>query len=99
MAHSLFGTVRAAWERTAKEQRDREERLLRENRRSSRPGGGRRPAPRRPMGLRSRRPTGFLEGLWSRVVRIVSNVEELALFILLIAFAGFAVHWLILMLG
>lgn len=51
------------------------------------------------MGLRTGRPTGFLEEAWGRVARIFSSVEELALLILFLAFVWFAVDWLLLMLG
>jgi hypothetical protein len=53
----------------------------------------------RPAGLRTRPPTGLLEALRKRLVRLISSVEELALLVLFLAFVGFAVHWFLLLLG
>jgi hypothetical protein len=49
-------------------------------------------------GLRKRKQVGTLEALWGRVVNTISDVEQLALFVMLIAFVGFAIHWMSLIL-
>jgi hypothetical protein len=40
-----------------------------------------------------------MEALWGRAVRILSDPEELFLLILFLAFAGFAVDWMLRIIG
>lgn len=48
----------------------------------------------RPVGLRSRPVHGVLRTVLRRVVRAVVDIEELALFLMFVAFVYFGVGWL-----
>lgn len=50
-------------------------------------------------GLPSRRSGGVLEAMWARTLRVLSDPEQLFLLILFLAFAGFAVDWMLRIIG
>ena len=52
-----------------------------------------------PIGLQARRPVGILDAVWRRIIRATDSVEEIALFIMLLAFVWFAIDWLLLILA
>lgn len=58
-------------------------------------GPGRRVAPRRPVGLRSRDPGGVLDRVKSAVVWIGVHAEEVLLLAFFAAFVWFAIDWLL----
>ena len=66
---------------------------------TSQQSGGRVSKSGPPIGLQSRRPTGMLDAVWKQVVRAASSVEQIALFIMLLAFVWFAIEWLLLILA
>lgn len=49
------------------------------------------PRGRRPVGLRSKSPTGFIEGLRALVTRFGASAEEIAFVIFFLAFVAFAI--------
>lgn len=65
--------------------------------RSGRPAPSGR-APRRPVGLPSR-PRGLVQLLRDALTRALSSAEEIAFLVFFLAFVGFALHWLWLILG
>lgn len=85
VAHGRFGKVVAVWHAGVEVQGSRA------NTRRALEGlaGG---------SLRGEGRGGFLGALWDRVVR-ASSVEEIALFVLFLAMVGFAIDWLLMILG
>ncbi len=45
------------------------------------------------------KPTGGLQHLWARLVRLNLSVEELALLVLFLALVGFVIHWMSMIVG
>lgn len=86
VAHGSFKKVVAVWEPNGVSQTS--------------PKAVRRvPEARATSRLRSRSPVGIVEAVWGRVVRAISSFPEIAFLILFLAFLGFAVNWLLLMMG
>ena len=52
-----------------------------------------------PIGLRTNSSVGVLERVWRVVVRSLAAPEDLALFLLFLAFVWFAFEWLLLIIG
>jgi len=52
-----------------------------------------------PIGLRSERPVGVLDFLWSRFTRLISTADEFLFLILFIGFVVFVIQWTLLLLG
>lgn len=86
VAHGALGRILAVWDTGAVAETSPESRR---NRAAARTQGG----------LPSRRSGDLLAGAWARAMRILSSPEELFLFILFIAFTGFAVDWFLRILG
>lgn len=86
VAHGAFSRVLAVWDSGAVAVASEESRR---NRAQARSQGG----------LPSRRSVGAPVSLVTRVRAILASPEELFMLILFLAFAGFAVHWLLLILG
>ena len=87
VAHGSFGRVTAVWDSG---------RPRPETSRSPARGGSRpKQSPKRPIGLRSERPTGIIERLRDGI-RTIGSLEEIVFFVFFLAFVGFAIHWLLL---
>lgn len=50
-------------------------------------------------GLRTRAALGTVEAWMARAARLFASVEEVAMIVMFLAFVGFAVHWVLLILG
>lgn len=86
MAHGLWGRIRAVWD-------------LAERPRASPEAGHRAAEARSQGGLPSRRSYSLRDSLGSRVMRVLSSPEELALLVLFVAFVYFGIDWLLRILG
>lgn len=86
VSHGRFGKVLAVWDRETKAVASPESVQRAAEARSGRD-------------VRTREKGGPLKALGTLVVRIFSSVEEIALVILFIAFVGFAIDWLLRIMG
>lgn len=81
VAHGFLGKVTAAWDSAAETGRKRDT--------------GSAPTLRRRMALRTLRPkAGAVERLVGWIYRVLADPEQLLLLLFFVAFVGFALHWL-----
>lgn len=94
-AHGLFGRVLAVW--GSGDGSAGSPGAGRSSTRAGRgsTGPGRRVAPRRPVGLRSRDPGGVLERVRSAAAWVDEHAEEILLLSFFAAFVWFAIDWLL----
>ena len=92
VAHGRFRRVVAVWDATASTA------VPEQPRRSPAPTPARQRGTRPPVGLPDRS-GGWLRALRSRLSRALSSAEEIVFLIFFLAFVGFAVQWLLLIMG